>query len=133
MATETVKFLGLTNPMLRECIDKLINTSIALQNSINVIFGNLAQWQASVKPTLPPTPKYLREEVHCNAEDLVYNEYFSNAVSIIEEMKAEAFRAKQMEMQQQPEVQEAPATADPRDYDPTVLLEKKNYLLNESV
>ena len=132
MTTETIKFLGLTNPMLRECIDKLIDTSIALQNSLNVIFGNLANWQANVKPTLPPAPKSMQEEVHCNAEDLVYNEYFNNAVSIIEEMKAEAYRAR-IQQQEEPVVQEQPAEPEKRDYDPTVLLEKKKYILNESV
>ncbi|MBQ6516613.1 hypothetical protein IJI31_05475 [bacterium] len=132
MTAETVKFLGLTNPMLRECIDNLINTSIALQNSFSVIFGNLATWQANVKPSLPPTPKYMQEEVHCNTEDLAYNKYFSNAASVIEEMKAEAFKARQQQMQQSQEAPETPAEAAPRDYDPTVLLEKKNFKLNES-
>ena len=131
MTTETVKFLGLTNPMLRECIDNLINTTIALQNSINVIFGNLANWQATVKPSLPPAPRYLREEVTCNTDDMVNDKYFKNAVTTIEDIKAAAFKA-QMQQKQQEAVTEVVQTAPQKDYDPTVLLEEKKYIINES-
>jgi len=127
MTTATVKFLGLTNPMLRECIDKLLDTTMALQNSINVMFGNLANWQAMVKPTLPPAPKEVQESVTCNTEDMAYDKYFKNAVNVIEEMKMAAFKA------QQEEAARKQAEPTQRDYDPTVHLKKKNYLLNENV
>ena len=129
MTSETIKFLGLTNPMLRDCIDSLINTTIALQNSINVIFGNLANWQASVKPTLPPTPKYLKDEIKCNTDDMEHDKYFKNAVSTIEEIKAAAFKAQQEAVS----VTQTVPDARQRDYDPTILLEKKKFLLNENV
>lgn len=131
MQAETIKFLGLTNPVLRECIDSLINTTIALKNSINVIFGNLANWQASVKPTLPPAPKYMSEEIVYEADDIENDKYFKNAASVIAEMKEEAFKAHQAK--QLEEAQKAVKSAAQRDYDPTVLLEKKTFKLNENV
>ena len=128
MTTETVKFLGLTNPMLRECIDKLIDTSIALQNSFSVIFGNLASWQANVKPTLPPAPRCMQEEVVYNPNDIENDKYFRNAVTTIQDIKEAAYKA----YQEEAVAELVPATAEKRDYDPTVLLEKKKFVINEN-
>ena len=127
MTTTATKFLGLTNPMLRDCIDKLISTTMALQNSIDVMFGNLANWQAMVKPTLPPAPKEMQESVTCNTDDMVYNQYFKNAVNVIEEMKMAAFKAQQEEAARKNQEPEQ------RDYDPTVHLEKKKYIIDQNV
>ena len=125
MATTNVKFLGLTNPMLRDCIDKLINTTMALQNSLNVMFGNLANWQATVKPTLPPAPKTLQESVSCNTEDMAFNKYFKNAVNTLAEVS--------MNIQKIEAVVNNNTEAPKRDYDPTILLDKKTFVLNENV
>ena len=127
MTSQAAKFLGLTNPVLRDCIDKLISTTMALQNSIDVMFGNLANWQAMVKPTMPPAPKEMQESVTCNTDDMVYNQYFKNAVNVIEEMKMAAFKAQQEEAARKNQEPEQ------RDYDPTVHLEKKKYIIDQNV
>jgi len=122
------EFLGLTNPGLRECIEQLMATTQALKNSVGVLFGELANWQAIVKPTLPKVPETLKSEIKCDPMHVDFENYFANAKNTLEAIKMAAKTARET----QPEMQTA-SKANAKVYDPTTALVKKEFRLDENI